>query len=105
MAEFLPESPGSVLFADQIAAEMFGYTQAEMQAKRLLDLMPERYHAMHLQGVSHYLATGEGPVLGKPLQVVGIRKDGREFPLLLQIDHNLSVLRQPLTARVRDLSV
>lgn len=104
MAEFPPESSGFILFADQAAAGMFGYTQAEIQAKMLVDLMPARYRAMHLQGVSHYLETDEGPVLGQPLQVVGLRKDGTEFPLLLQIDRNPSGLRQPLTARVRDLS-
>jgi len=68
------------------AERMFGWTRAEVMGKPLVELIvPLRYRDAHLKGIAHYLATGEGPVLNKRIQLEGLRKDGREIPVELTI--------------------
>lgn len=68
------------------AEEIFGYTASEILGKSLTTaIIPERYREAHQKGMQHYLATGEGPVLGKLLELPTLRKDGTEFPAELWI--------------------
>src|SRR4029077_7038674 len=48
-------------------------------------IIPAQYRDGHRAGLKRYLATGEGPVLGKVLELAAIDKDGREFPVELAI--------------------
>jgi diguanylate cyclase (GGDEF)-like protein/PAS domain S-box-containing protein len=40
---------------------------------------------MHVRGLRHYMETGEGPVLGKRIQLTALHRDGHEFPIELSI--------------------
>jgi PAS domain S-box-containing protein len=65
---------------------MFGWTREEAIGRPLADLIiPERYHAAHRNGLQRYLKTGQAQVLGRRLEVSGIRKNGEEFPVELSI--------------------
>ena len=64
----------------------FGWSTAEIVRQRLSDLIiPERYRAAHEQGLRHFLATGEGPVLNQRIEIVALHKEGHEFPVELAI--------------------
>jgi PAS domain S-box-containing protein len=68
------------------AETTFGWLRDEILGKVLADtIIPPRYRDAHRAGVKRYLATGEGPVLGKVLELVAIDKGGREFPVELAI--------------------
>src|SRR5437763_3220750 len=67
------------------AKRIFGYGAEEVIGQPLTRLMPERFHAPHLAGLRRYLVTGEGPSLGRTLEVAGVRKDGAECPLELTV--------------------
>jgi PAS domain S-box-containing protein len=68
------------------AVQMFGWTREEAIGRPLADLIiPERYHAAHRNGLQRYLKTGQAQVLGRRLEVSGIRKNGEEFPVELSI--------------------
>ena len=55
-------------------------------AALLADLIiPERLRAEHARGLARYLATGEGPVLGKRIEMPAMRADGTEFTAELSI--------------------
>ena len=49
-------------------------------------IIPERLREAHRQGLAHFLATREGPVLGRRLELPAIRRDGSEFPVELSIN-------------------
>ena len=70
------------------AAEItFGYRRDEIVGKPMPEtIMPERYREAHYKGVEHYLGTGEAPVLGRRLELTGLRRDGTEFPAELAIN-------------------
>ena len=49
-------------------------------------IIPPRYRVPHRQGLAHYLATGEGPVVGTRFEITAVRRDGTEFPVELAIN-------------------
>jgi two-component system sensor kinase FixL len=65
---------------------MFGYSAQEVAGWDVSLLMPENEQILHGQYVRNYLATGKTKFLGTGRQVVGLRKDGREFPMDLGIN-------------------
>jgi PAS domain S-box-containing protein len=96
---------GMVVEFNPAAEKTFGYHRADALGRELAGLIiPPALRDAHRRGLRHYLATGEGPVLGKVLELVAMRADGSEFPVELTI----SPIRQegqPLfTAIVRDIS-
>ena len=68
------------------AAEIFGWQPEEALGHRLSELIvAPQYRAAHEAGLSHYLSSGEGPVLNRRIEVTAIRRDGREFPIELSV--------------------
>src|SRR5262249_23859119 len=68
------------------AERIFGYLRDEAIGKEMAELiMPTSLRERHRQGLAHYLATGEGPLLGKLIEMPGLRADGTEFPAELSI--------------------
>jgi len=68
------------------AETTFGWSRDEMMGKALADtIVPEQHRNAHRAGLAHYLATGDGPVLGKVLELTALDRTGREFPIDLAI--------------------
>jgi two-component system, cell cycle sensor histidine kinase and response regulator CckA len=68
------------------AEAIFGWGREEALGRRLRDLIiPERYREGHRRGLARFLATGEGPVLDRRIELHGLRRDGTEFPVELSI--------------------
>ena len=68
------------------AEAIFGWRREEALGRSLRDLViPERYREAHSRGLARFLATGEGPVLDRRIELHGLRRDGTEFPVELSI--------------------
>ena len=65
------------------AQTIFGYAEPEVLGKPLTMLMPERYQAAHQKELARMLSGGASSVIGKTVELHGLRKDGAEFPLEL----------------------
>jgi PAS domain S-box-containing protein len=77
---------GNIVEFNPAAEETFGYRRDEAVGKPLAELIiPPSLRKAHREGMARYLATGEGPVLGKRLELTGMRSDGTEFPVELAI--------------------
>ena len=80
------DANGMVIEFNAAAERTFGYTKAEAIGRALDDLIiPPSLRDAHRAGLAHYLATGEGPVLGKLLEITALRSDGAEIPMELAI--------------------
>jgi two-component system, cell cycle sensor histidine kinase and response regulator CckA len=88
------------------AEHTFGYSHADVIGKPLADLLvPPSLRARHIEGLRHYLATGEGPVLGKRIEIQAMRADRAEFPVELAIVPIRSEGAPPsFTAYIRDIT-
>lgn len=83
---------GKIVEFNAAAERMFGHPASEVIGKVMADLIiPPALREKHRRGLAHYLATGEGPVLGKRIELTGMRSDGSEFPVELALTRvNLS---------------
>ena len=80
------KSDGVVADWNDRAAGVFGWSRDEAVGRTMADLIiPERYREAHRHGLQRYLETGIGSVLGTRIEVAGLRKNGKEFPVELSI--------------------
>lgn len=68
------------------AERIFGWKRSEVLGVSLAEtIIPSRYREAHRQGVQRFLATGEGPILCKRVELSALHRSGREFPIELTI--------------------
>lgn len=80
------DSASVIVEWNQQAERAFGWTRSEALGRDMTDLIiPERYRTAHRNGVRHYLATGEGPVLNQRVELSALHRDGHEFPVEMTI--------------------
>ncbi len=77
---------GYITYWNEAAERVFGYSKREALNNNVhLILAPERYHDAYRKGFSAFQETGEGSVIGKTIELEGIRKDGTELPVELSV--------------------
>ena len=78
---------GDIISWNRGAELMFGHVEEEVVGKALSILMPERFRPMHDAGIKRVAEGGMAAarLIGQTVEVVGLRKDGREFPLELSL--------------------
>ncbi len=80
------DAGGVISFWNRSAETMFGWSAGEAVGRDLADLiLPAHHREAHRRGLAHLAATGEGPILGRRLELSGVRRDGSEFPLALRV--------------------
>ena len=96
---------GIVIEFNAAAERTFRYTKAEAIGRSLADLIiPPTLRAAHTAGLARYLATGEGPLLGKLIEIPAVRSDGSEIPMELAITAIHSDEATIFTGVLRDIT-
>ena len=68
------------------AAIVFGWSQTEAIGQRMSDMIiPKEQRASHERGLRQFLTTGDGPMLGRRIEITALRRSGVEFPVELQV--------------------
>lgn len=99
------DAGGCVLEWNPAAERTFGRMRDEAVGKQMADLIvPPRFRKAHYDGLRRYLATGEAHVLGRRIEIEGLRADGVEFPVELAITRVPLPGRPTFTAYLRDLT-
>ncbi len=75
------DQAGTIVQANEQAATLFGYRLVELQGKRLEMLLPERLRTLHTAHREHYFTQPHTRSMGIGLELLGRRRDGREFPV------------------------
>ena len=85
-AIIMVDENGIVSYFNPSAEKMFGYSRSEAEGKPLHDLIvSEQMREKYYQTLPEYQKTGQCVVVGKPLEVNAIRKDGMSFPVEVSI--------------------
>src|SRR5215212_5210066 len=86
------------------AERIFGYGAEEVIGQPVTLLMPERYREHCVAGLHHYLRTGEARVVGGTIELVGLRKDGSEFPIEMSLGETHENGERLFTGVIRDVT-
>src|ERR671917_69117 len=97
-------SDGIVRWFNRGAERIFGYRAEEVVGQPVTLLMPERYRELCVAGLHRYLRTGEAHVVGDTTELVGLRKDGSEFPIEMSLGETLEDGERLFTAIIRDVT-
>ena len=86
------------------AERIFGYRAEEVIGQPVTLLMPERYRELCVAGLDRYLRTGEARVVGSTTELVGLRKDGSEFPIEMSLGETHEDGERLFTGVIRDVT-
>lgn len=80
------DEEGKIVKWNPRAEALLGWKEKEVEGQLLSDLIiPQSFRQAHKKGLSHFLKTGEGPLLGKIVETAAVTKDGREIDVALNI--------------------
>jgi PAS domain S-box-containing protein len=98
------DDQSTIRYANPAAGQMFGYDLSEMLGKKLTGLMPERFRVGHLTSLGKYVATGQRHVNWRSVELLGLHKNGREFPIEVSFGEHISNHGRFFTGIVRDVT-
>jgi len=99
------DEAGAIVEFNRAAEATFGYRRADVIGRRMVELLiPPALRAAHERGFRRHLATGESTVLGRRIELMALRSDGREFPIELSIVRLAQPGSPVFTAFIRDIS-
>jgi len=98
------DAHGSIVFWNQAAEIMFGYSADEVMSKPLTFVMPERFREAHIKGLNRTVAGGESKIIGRTVEIAAIRRDQSEFPVELSLAKWQTSEGLYFTAIIRDIT-
>jgi PAS domain S-box-containing protein len=98
------DQQGRIVSWNKAAGAMFGHAASEVLDRPLSLLMPVRFHNSHRNGLARVVATGKSHLIGHSIELVGLRKDGTEFPIELSLSSWKTAEGQFFSGIIRDLT-
>jgi len=96
---------GRITEFNPMAEQTFGYRRDEVIGRSLVEtIVPPAQREAHNKGLEHYLATGEGPILGNRIEVTAMRSDGTEFPVEMAVSLAFVKEKPLFTSYIRDIT-
>jgi PAS domain S-box-containing protein len=100
----LIDDQSTILFVNPASGQIFGYQPAELVGNNLTSLMPEYLRQIHLTSLKRYIGTGQRPMSGRSVELTGLHKSGREFPIEVSFTEHTSQGRRFFTVFIRDIT-
>jgi PAS domain S-box-containing protein len=98
------DSNGIIQSVNKNILDIFGFTVEELIAKNVSMLMPSPYREQHDSYLQNYINGGEAKVIGSRREVIGIKKNGSQFPLELAVNELKFDDEQIFVGVLRDLT-
>ncbi len=98
------DSRGEILFANHAVTRTFGYEPSELIGQPLTILMPEYLRDLHKAGLKRYQEAGHRQINWQGTELIGLRKNGNEFPVEVSFGEVTNNGRQVFTGFIRDIS-
>jgi PAS domain S-box-containing protein len=95
---------GNIIYWNKTAEKIFGYSADEVLGQSLTLLMPARLRHAHKAGIKRMVSTGEPRMIGRIIELAGLKKDGTEFPLELSLSTWSTSEGQGFTGIIRDIT-
>jgi PAS domain S-box-containing protein len=85
-AILITDASGQILFVNEQAGALFGYTTYALVGQTLTHLLPERFHDTHAELMARYLADPHPRVMAVGAKIPGRRRDGGEVQLEISLN-------------------
>ena len=79
------DSEGLIQSWNKAAEKIFGYTETEVLGGPLTIIVPDKFKALHEEGIKWGGQGGERHVIGNTVELSGLHKNGKEFPIELSL--------------------
>ncbi len=98
------DNKGKIFYWNKAAEEMFGYHNKEIVGKELSIIMPQRFVEDHQKGLQRLTKERTPRLIGRSVEMIGMRKDGFEFPIELSLSMWKSKGETFYTGIIRDIT-
>jgi PAS domain S-box-containing protein len=95
---------GEILLANRATTTTFGYEPEELIGQPLTILMPEYLRDLHKAGLKRYQETGHRHINWQSTELMGLRKNGEQFPIEVSFGESTSNGHRVFTGFIRDIS-
>ena len=95
---------GNITFINSMAKKIFGYTQSELVGKKIEILIPSHLAAQHEKHRQNYLNSPHIRPMGIELELKARHKNGREFPVEIELSPVETNNGVNTIAAIRDLT-
>lgn len=79
------DSSGLIVDSNIQLEKLFGYTQKELQGKRIELLIPQRVHTKHIKKREQYNKSPHNQIMGEDNYIYGLHKSGEEIPVEVRL--------------------
>lgn len=100
----LVDSAGKIAHVNTSVEGMFGYQPDELTGRYLEILIPERFRPRHADHYRAYFARPSTRRMGSGMELIGLRRDGSEFPIDVAMSPIPGEAGVFVAAAIRDMS-
>lgn len=75
----LVDEKGAIVDVNAAFEKLFGWARDEILGRPLVTIIPPSLHEAHQRGFSRFLSTGVATLLGRPIALKALTKDGVVF--------------------------
>jgi PAS domain S-box-containing protein len=101
-ATVVVQADGTIVFANARMAQTFGYCAAELTGTNVDALLPVHLRATHGAHRAYFNAAPKPRPMGRDLTLLGLHKNGREFPVEISLSPVPSEAGTLIVASIRD---
>lgn len=98
------DSNGNIIFLNNVAEAMYGYSAEEVLGRPLTLMIPERFREVYQNGIERLISTGKSNIIGKTVELAGLRKDGSEFIVEMYLSSWKIGEKMFFTSNIRDIT-
>jgi PAS domain S-box-containing protein len=95
---------GKIVGSNAHTGKLFGYSDRELQGESMALLVPERFRKTQRQYYTAYFSQRDGRVPETTMELCGLHKDGREFPIEVSTKPLAAEKGMIVTSAIRDIT-
>jgi PAS domain S-box-containing protein len=98
------DAAGLITMLNAQVAQMFGYSRQELIGQSVQVLVPKRSRRGHVRLRKSFAAAPQKRPMGAGRDLLGVRKDGSEFPVEIGLNHFAAKMGDVIVATVVDIT-